>query len=373
MALISGIFTGNYLGDDENGLPTFDRTVDGDFLTRYIGGLFTDGVASFLEDCFFVEAGEGLTVNIKSGMALVGGKLCYDDNDYTLTLGDADTTYSRYDRVVLRLDVVNRTIEIAILQGVASANPYKPDLTSTTDIIELSLATILRKANETSLTQSQITDDRLNENLCGVISPRYEPIEAETFLAQLQTSFDEWFTDVKETLSDDATGSLLTKINQNIEDIEEVNTIIKNQAVNADIIRVKMAEDIVIYDRQYSLPFAVSFNNGKTVTDWGELQSNGTIKILKAGEYNLRYNFYSSGVNGISVFHVKLRNAVDFSYGENYVYSDRDQCAGNVGGQFHLEVGELVQADVYPSILDRQFRINYANTYLMISPVRFDS
>jgi len=118
----------------------------------------------------------GMTVEVKSGQAWINGYWYKNDSNKVLTINAADATLNRIDRVVLRLDVVmNRVIEALIIQGTPASNPAAPALTRTSQIYEISLAQIYVAAGVTSISQSAITDERDDINVCGKAVPYYVP------------------------------------------------------------------------------------------------------------------------------------------------------------------------------------------------------
>lgn len=241
MALKYGIFESEFLGLDTNNMPMYDRAVDENFLEMYCGGFFTDGIALFVENCFQVISELGNKITVKPGLALIKGKMAYDQLNYTVDLPTSPTTSSRYDRVVLRRDNVAREIKIMFLSGAENAAPVVPALVRTENVHDLCLATILRSPGDT-VTQAKITDDRLNTSLCGVIAPKTNVLDTEALFAQFTTVFNEWFNGTREILDSDISANLLSKINDNTADIAVHTTAIAANA--ADIISLDTRLDL---------------------------------------------------------------------------------------------------------------------------------
>ena len=70
--------------------------------------------------------------------------------------------------------------------------PTAPALQRDADIYELALADIYVGAGVTAITQSKITDQRLNTSLCGVVAAVVQQIDTAAFNAQLQAWFAEY-------------------------------------------------------------------------------------------------------------------------------------------------------------------------------------
>lgn len=95
------------------------------------------------------------------------------------------STMDRIDRVVLRLDtsIPIRAIRAIILQGAPNTNPTAPSLVRSGNIYDISLAQIRIKANSTIVEQSNITDERLDQNVCGLVNSLIR-VDTATFQRQ---------------------------------------------------------------------------------------------------------------------------------------------------------------------------------------------
>ncbi|MFQ8600639.1 MAG: hypothetical protein ACLSAP_08700 [Oscillospiraceae bacterium] len=157
MALISGIFESNL---NEDG--TYDRAVDEEFFARYHAAFLSSGVYPKPANSFQVTADGGLRLRVKPGSCLIQGYYAYDTADALLSLPAAGIS-ARTDRVVARLNKIDRRIEIAVVNGGANA----PAPTRNSDVYELVLANVRVAANAAAVTQANITDQRANSSLCG--------------------------------------------------------------------------------------------------------------------------------------------------------------------------------------------------------------
>lgn len=110
----------------------------------------------------------GLSVRAGYGLAMVDGQQyeLYDDGSGAKELAIAAAGGSvRVDRVVLRLDRNTRTITMMVKQGSASA----PELTRTDTVYELSLARVRVAVGAERLSESDITDERSDNAVCGIV------------------------------------------------------------------------------------------------------------------------------------------------------------------------------------------------------------
>lgn len=153
-----------------------DKTYFAEEFAEYFRTYFTDGVFSYGAN-LVITPGTGLSVNIGYGAAIANGYGYWleDDSSGVKNLKlTASTATPRIDRVVLRCDtsVGNRSIALAIKNGTPATAPTAPALTRSGNIYELSLAQIYVGANALTLQASNITDERQNESLCGLVLPR---------------------------------------------------------------------------------------------------------------------------------------------------------------------------------------------------------
>lgn len=102
-----------------------------------------------------------------------------------LTIDPADSVFKRYDRVIVEWKTTNYVAypEVKILKGKASSNPTVPQLTNNDTIRQISLAQISVKAGTTAITASAITDERLDESVCGKVT---ESVSADTSVVEDQ-------------------------------------------------------------------------------------------------------------------------------------------------------------------------------------------
>lgn len=131
----------------------------------------------------------GMTVTAKTGYAFINGYAFKNPTDYNITLETADGSLPRIDRVIVRWDLTNRDMYIGVLKGSASASPAAPTITRNTERYDLVLADIYVAKGVTSITTANITDQRYNTSLCGIVKGTVDQIDASTLTAQ----FDDFF------------------------------------------------------------------------------------------------------------------------------------------------------------------------------------
>lgn len=150
----------------------------------------TSGVYSAEED-YTVTPGGGYTVKVSGGRAwvhpakYVGYSIIKQEPD-TLTLPLANAQRPRIDRVVLRYDAAARKSYLLVLEGTPASTPTAPAISRTNLLYDLCLAQITRPAGSTAITAGNITDTRLDESLCGVMSDSVTRIPTDQLLKEAQ-------------------------------------------------------------------------------------------------------------------------------------------------------------------------------------------
>ena len=144
-----------------------------------------------------------MNVTVRAGKAWINGYFYQNTGDLTVQLATADGQLNRIDRIVVQWNLTNRTITTKVKSSGFSASPSAPAVQRDADIFELVLADVFVAAGVTAITQSRITDQRLNTSLCGVVAAVVDQIDTAAFNAQLQAWFAEY-----ESLSEEQYNSL---------------------------------------------------------------------------------------------------------------------------------------------------------------------
>lgn len=108
-----------------------------------------------------------------------------DGEKLKLTIDQADSVLNRIDRVIVEWKTTNYVDypEVKILKGTPSSTAAAPALTNTSIVRQISLAQISVKAGTTAITASAITDERLDESVCGKVT---ESVSADTSVVEDQ-------------------------------------------------------------------------------------------------------------------------------------------------------------------------------------------
>ena len=180
-----------------------DRTYKAEDWAEYFASFIGNGIFPVPSTGLQVVAGSGMNVTVRAGKAWINGYFYQNTGDLTVQLATADGQLNRIDRIVVQWNLTNRTITTRVKSSGFSASPSAPAVQRDADIFELVLADVFVAAGVTAITQSRITDQRLNTSLCGVVAAVVDQIDTAAFNAQLQAWFAEY-----ESLSEEQYNSL---------------------------------------------------------------------------------------------------------------------------------------------------------------------
>ncbi len=187
---------------DEQGNPIYDNAADAEILQKLRQREIKDGVYPDDSTYLQVMSNNDMTVTVKAGYAHIQGVQVWIKEDVILVVEDANVLVDRIDRVVLRLSLVDREVTLAIKKGDTSLTRIAGQTW------ELGLADLAAAKNNAVITQSEITDLRLNPSLCGIVSGLMQ-VDTKTIFNQ----YMDWWERQQDTigyLTVDDYSSLLT-------------------------------------------------------------------------------------------------------------------------------------------------------------------
>lgn len=175
---------------------SFFNSISGD--RRYKAEEWAEYFASFIANGVFPNPSTGLQVlasnsmiiTVNTGKAWINGYFYFNTSNLTITLDNADGVLNRIDRIVVRWDLQDRVISVKVKKGIYSANPSAAAIQRDADAYELVLADIYVGAGAVSVSQANITDQRLNSTICGLVVGTVGELDTTAFSAQLQGWFE---------------------------------------------------------------------------------------------------------------------------------------------------------------------------------------
>lgn len=204
----------------EDGYPVYDRAYTAQQWRDIYATFFSNGIFSDSKDMFTVTANQGMTVTVDPGRCNINGTFGVEYNKRELQLVAA-TSNPRIDTVVLRWDssVEGRKIDLYVKEGVSSVNPVRQNLTREGTIYELGLCDIYIPANTTEVRQDRITDTRLDNNRCGIVSPLIK-VDTTNFFKQIQAAVDKAVEEMNKAMD----GTTVSRIEGKLDSINDFTT-----------------------------------------------------------------------------------------------------------------------------------------------------
>lgn len=195
-----------------------ERSYTADEFAEYFRQVISSGILNGGTNLQVVCSGTDMNVSILPGYAWLEGYLYKIDTEpLVLTQDAADPALDRIDRVVIRLDkrLEYRYVKAFILKGTPAETPAAPAITRDENIYELSLAQVRVIGGKSFVIQSEITDERLNTQVCGLANSLVTADTTEIYnqfndylnsykttknneynawIANIQNAWDTWFT-----------------------------------------------------------------------------------------------------------------------------------------------------------------------------------
>lgn len=167
-----------------------DRVYKAEDWAWYFATFIANGVFPKPSDGLQVIAYSGMEIKVNAGYAFINGYAFRNPVSQTITLETAEGAQNRIDRIVVRWDLTQRDIYLAVLKGTPSAKPQATAVTRTTEIWELALADIYVGKGVTAIRTANITDQRFNSSVCGIVTGTVEEIDASVLTKQFTDFFN---------------------------------------------------------------------------------------------------------------------------------------------------------------------------------------
>ena len=185
----------------EKSFPFDSEEIDGEFDREYVADDFARYFRAFISSGTFMKqstnlqviANGDMTVTLKPGSMIIDGYRYDVTSDIIIQLDPADGISNRIDRISATFSREDRDIHYTLQKGEFSYNPTPPTCRRTADCKDYVLADIYVEAGAISIKQKDITDQRLNSEVCG-LAIAFSEIDTTTIFLQ----FTEWFHYVRQ-------------------------------------------------------------------------------------------------------------------------------------------------------------------------------
>ncbi|MBS4171948.1 hypothetical protein [Bacillus sp. FJAT-49736] len=374
-----------------------DRKYKADDWARYFSKFITNGVfPNIASNLQVIADGTNMTIKLKPGAAWINGYMYENTSDLVLPIDVADGLLNRIDRVVIQLSYSERLIRAVVKKGAFLSSPVAPTLQRDADMFELGIADIYVGKGITSVTQSIITDLRLNTSLCGMVASLAQPDTTAIFNqykdwfdriskmhedeAQLyflafknkldldEQEFNSWFDSIKGKLDGDVAAKLAGDLASLENDVTAHKADYVKHPGTGTTTNIKNVYYVTLnpappngYEDKLGLVITINANStGPATLNLNELgakpilKSNGNqVNNLKAnGVYTVRYNPSADGGTGAFILQGEgaSGNAVasDLLSGKT-ASTDAGDITGTMpnNGVFNLPMGAIVPAGYY--------------------------
>ena len=179
-----------------------DEYIGAEYVMRWLHGR-TSGVFGADNNANVSAVQGAMAVTVSDGTGWMSnsnsdGVVWWNDNEAVngsklqLSVDPADSTLNRIDRVIVEWKTTNYVDypEIKILKGTKSSNASAPALTNNSTVRQISIARISIPAGTISLTNSLITDERLDTSVCGLVTEKVS-VDTSMINAQVQATLTE--------------------------------------------------------------------------------------------------------------------------------------------------------------------------------------
>lgn len=183
-----GFFDANLVGEE------YDRV--------YLAAQFAAYFASFIGNGVYAEHSNQLQVvamptpqmqvGVEKGQGWINGYWYENTDTMYLPIEVADGVLNRIDSIVLRLGFAERNMWLMVKKGTPAVSPIAPEVTRTADYYDLQLATVSIPASSIRITQAQIQDTRMNQDVCGWVTGVVKQLDTTTLFNQFETYFQEF-------------------------------------------------------------------------------------------------------------------------------------------------------------------------------------
>lgn len=208
-----------------------DRLYLADDFAAYFRSFISSGIFMKEASNLQVIANGDMTVTLKPGKMIIDGYGYENTNDIVIQLDPADGVLDRIDRISVTWSQGDRDIHYTLQSSEYSYDPLEPECRRTAEYKDYVVADIRVSAGAISISQENITDQRLNSEVCGLAIP-FAEVDTSEINAKLQAYYERailendqwrederaelmsWFEDIKGKLAEDIGVNLQLQIDE---------------------------------------------------------------------------------------------------------------------------------------------------------------
>lgn len=182
-----------------------DRKYNSKDFSDYFDGIISDGIYASVGKAFNVSSdGTGLFVNVDTGRAKILNRYVLNTSILKLDISAPDTSNYRYDAVIVRVSLDDRTGSIEVLTGTPSTDPQKPTPSNTETKKAYILAYVKVPPQATAIAPENVENNRGAENcpwVAGIVDTSNIIAQHEQSLTQTRLQIDELVHNTQSELS----------------------------------------------------------------------------------------------------------------------------------------------------------------------------
>lgn len=343
-----------------------DRTYDAEEISSMFDGIILDGVYQGYGEVFNVKPGSlPNTVVVESGRAWFDHTWTLNDNDFAIELPGSNIMLPRYDTILIEVNLTNRKNRINYFTGTPSSNPQKVAPDNTDKIKYYPIAYILRPAESTMVTTSDIYTN-IGGPRCPIVTGVLEVMSSDRFLEHMDEEFDvflqenreefaTWFQGIKDLAGEEPVLELANRIE--IIDEKVQATIDKVDEVNVKINEINALSDY--YEKIAQLQKDVIDNSFTILRPRRIVALAGSSTSAAVWSWTVPFFYkgvkYSFGVKGTGSALVAMQNKFDVV---TYI-------AGTYTGTFAPNTNDVNLTLQHPLIYSCSFDDGTINFYML--------
>lgn len=208
---------------ESGGFFNAEQLSDGSYDMNYVAEQFAQYFALFVGNGIFVDnvnnlqasAAGNMNVKFNKGAAFWEGYWYINTEDLIKVVDLNLSASARIDSFVVRFDIAGRKNSIEYKKGDTTVQRAN-------GVYELQLCIVRVDAGVSSITNSNITDTRSNENVCGFVKGLLEVLHTDDLFKQFSDMFNTWFDNIRGVLDGDAAGNIVGMIGS-LNDLQTTN------------------------------------------------------------------------------------------------------------------------------------------------------
>ncbi len=277
----------------ENG---FDREYYIEELLEYFADMFRSGISPFVSNNLQIIANGDMSVTLRPGVLWDENGCKYKNtSDEVINLSPADGIRDRIDRISITWKNEEREMVYTVQESEYAYNPVPPVCRRNANYRDYVVADVLVRAGAVNITQANITDQRLNNELCGMAAGLLQQFDPKELFIQISEYFEEFknqtgisyaqFMEVMETYI----GDLKEECSNEYEDFKaEIARYISNLKEKGDADLATITQQLINFRNDNEVKFLEWFEMIKGVfeTDPGGEMMKKIAELTEQVEFN---------------------------------------------------------------------------------------